>query len=80
MLNPDLRNILRPLLIITSVISLIFALNYSGAFYELENMSQDWRMEKIRADKSVSPQIAVIMIDDASLAAMDSYADRKSVV
>ena len=42
----------------------------------LEGLSNDWRMSQIRANKSISDEIAVILIDDASLDAMDNYAGR----
>ena len=76
MLSHKIKTLVRPLIIISSVILLVSALNYNGSFFRLEGLSQDWRMTEIRSDKKVSDEIAVIMIDDASLNAMDSYAGR----
>lgn len=76
MLSNRLKRIIRPILIIVAVTLITSALQTSGSFLTIEGITYDWRMKEIRQSKSLSNEIAVILIDDASLQAMDNYAGR----
>ena len=51
-------------------------LDYFGALDRLEYISYDWRMSQLRGDKAVPEDVAVILIDDASLAMMNPVVGR----
>lgn len=63
-------------LIAFSVIVLSLGLFFSGALTTLENISYDWRMKTVRADVVAPDDVAVILIDEASLSAMNPLVGR----
>jgi len=76
LLNNKAKLFLRPILIIFIVSFLVSVLYTNGSLSTLEGISYDWRMSEIRSDKNTNNDIAVVLIDDASLDAMDNYAGR----
>jgi len=76
LLNNNAKILLRPILIISIVTLLVSGLQYQNLLFKLEGQSYDWRMSETRADSKAHEDIAVILIDDASLDAMDNYAGR----
>ena len=58
---------------VTITISL---LNNASSFITVEGITYDWRMKQTRQNTILSEEIAVILIDDASLQSMDNYAGR----
>ena len=63
-------------LIAIITIALSVGLFVSGNLTSLENISYDWRMKHSRANSQATDEIAVILIDDASLSAMDPIVGR----
>jgi len=59
-----------------AVIALTFGLHFSGALTTLENISYDWRMKTLRSEAAAPDDVAVILIDEASLRAMDPVVGR----
>lgn len=64
------------LLISLAVIFITLLLNFFGAFTTLENISYDWRMKQFRSDAQAPAEVAVVLIDDASLNAMSELVGR----
>ena len=58
---------------VTFTTSIFYA---SGALDRVEWLSFDWRMKEVREGSSASPEIAVVLIDDASLKALEPVAGR----
>lgn len=56
--------------------ALTLVLHHGGALQALENMGYDWRMKVLRSDVQAPDDVAVIMIDEASLGAMDPLVGR----
>jgi len=73
-ISNKVKLILRPILIIGLVSIVISALHISEQLQFTEGLTYDWRMKNIRADKALSPDVAVILIDDVSLDALDNFA------
>lgn len=48
----------------------------SGMLTGIEAMSYDWRMRLFNSDKAAPPEVAIIMIDEASMAYMEPMAGR----
>jgi adenylate cyclase len=63
-------------LIAVAVIALTLGLYYSGMLTTLENISYDWRMKTVRSEVAAPDEVAVILIDEASLRAMDPLVGR----
>jgi len=63
-------------LIAVAVIALTLGLYYSGMLMTLENISYDWRMKTVRSEVAAPDDVAVILIDEASLRAMDPLVGR----
>ncbi len=68
--------IIRPIFIILIVSVVISALHTTTTFMTIEGLTYDWRMKQNRQSISLSEDVAVILIDDASLQSMDNYAGR----
>ena len=62
--------------ITASIFLLTISLTESHLFTRLENISYDWTVKSVRGDKPVSDKIAIILIDDASLDALDARLGR----
>ena len=76
MINNKTKQIIRPIVIILFVTLGISSLYHYKILDQLEGLSYDWQMSQIRADKKISDEVAVILIDESSLDAMDNYAGR----
>lgn len=76
MLSNHSKLIIRPIAIILLVTIAISVLYAGHSFDTLEGMTYDWRMKQIRKNTRINDDVAVILIDDASLQAMDNYAGR----
>ncbi|MDH5257428.1 MAG: CHASE2 domain-containing protein, partial [Gammaproteobacteria bacterium] len=76
MISNKTKLILRPVLIILMVSIITSALHNLNSFRTVEGITYDWRMKQSRANDTISEDIAVILIDDASLQSMDNYAGR----
>ena len=76
LLSNKSKLIIRPILIILIVSVVISAFHTSSSFVTVEGLTYDWRMKQTRDSSSLSDEIAVILIDDASLQSMDNYAGR----
>lgn len=63
-------------LIVPAVIALTFGLYFNGALTTLENISYDQRVKLIRGKTAAPDDVAVILIDEASLRAMDPVVGR----
>jgi len=64
-------------MLITMVVLLMLgALEYSGALKRLEWITEDARAKLLRKEKALHPDIEVILIDEASLQAMDPLLGR----
>ncbi len=70
----------RKALTVAAMVAAIFLLTLSLAgsqfFTELENICYDWTVKSVRGDKPIADKIAIILIDDASLDALDSRLGR----
>ena len=75
-LSNQSKLIIRPIAIITLVTLVVSLLYQSNAFKTMEGIMYDWRMEHSRKAININEDVAVILIDDASLQAMDNYAGR----
>jgi len=75
-INNKTKQIIRPIVIILFVTLGISSLYHYKILDQLEGLSYDWQMSQIRADKKISDEVAVILIDESSLDAMDNYAGR----
>lgn len=67
---------LRALAISFTVAALVMLGYGAGLLERLEWQSYDWRVAHYRAEKTADPRIAVVLIDDASLKAMNDVAGR----
>lgn len=76
MISNKTKQIIRPIVIILFVTLGISSLYYFKILDQLEGLTYDWRMSQIRSDKKISDEVAVILIDESSLDAMDNYAGR----
>ncbi len=76
MLSQKTQYIFRPIIISLTVILLISGLYAKAVFSPFEGIMYDWLMSETRADLSTHEDVAIIIIDDASLSAMDNYAGR----
>ena len=76
MINNKTKQIIRPIVIILFVTLGVSSLYQARILDQLEGITYDWRMSQIRADKKISDEVAVILIDESSLDAMDNYAGR----
>jgi len=63
-------------LIATITIALSAGLFASGNLTRLENISYDWRMKHSRSNSHAPDEIVIVLIDDASLSAMDPIVGR----
>lgn len=70
------KALLAGLLITVAVSAVIGLLDSAQLFQRLEWMSYDWRMSELRSHKVAPDDIAVILVDDASLQAMNSVVGR----
>ena len=76
-MNPQIRKNSGYAFIIATVATLLVSsLFASGLLQRLEWLSYDWRMEKTQATSAASPTVAVVLIDDASLKALEPIAGR----
>ncbi|MFC1750122.1 CHASE2 domain-containing protein [Pseudomonadota bacterium] len=64
------------LLISLAVVIVTLGLSYTGALNTLENISYDWRLKHFRSNTQAPSDVAVILIDDASLNAMSNLVGR----
>jgi len=55
---------------------IVSVLHSANSFVTVEGITYDWRMKQTRENLEINNDIAVILIDDASLQAMDNYAGR----
>ena len=70
------RNILQRMalpMVVAVVVSVLFG---AGAFQRLEWLTYDQRMQWLSADRQLHPDIAVVLIDEASLGAMNNLVGR----
>ena len=63
-------------LIAAAVMAVTLLLGVAGALDAFENIGYDWRMKSLRSDAKAPDEIAVVLIDDASLAAMNPLVGR----
>lgn len=63
-------------LIAIVAVSLTLGLFFSGALNTLENISYDWRMKLLRSERAAHGGVAVILVDEASLSAMNPLVGR----
>lgn len=54
----------------------IIALHELGALKPLERWAYDWRVKNVRAEAELDPEVAVVLIDDASLKALEGSVGR----
>lgn len=65
-------NIIASLLIWPATAALLLTLYLGGALTDFEAMSYDWRMQTFNQGKAAPQQVAIIMIDEESLAYMEA--------
>ena len=64
------------LIIIAMTLAVVFAVDFAGGLQRLEWMSFDWRSQLLREQVSAPDDIAVILIDEAAISAMNPVVGR----
>lgn len=71
-----IKKLSRAVVVSLTVFVIVSGLHLAGAFTHLESISYDLMVRMLRAEKEAHPDIAIILIDEASLRAMNPLVGR----